>query len=181
MKEKVVAERYARALFEVAQDRREGEAVARDVEALGGILDREPSFARFLGSPQIPKESKRGLLSQVFSPLFSGTTLTFLFFVIRRRRIRALPEILEEYRRISDVEYGVQTVQMVTAVPLDGAVLERLTHSLRTWAGKQVDVVAQVNPWILGGAILRLDHRIIDGSLRRSLRNLEEGLRMSRV
>ena len=100
-----------------------------------------------------------------------------LFACCRRKGRLALgPSIASYFRELWDEQRGIARAQLRTAVALDGEQLGRITRQLSQWTGKRVQVEAELDPQLLGGAVIRIGDRLIDGSTRGRLRRLREQL-----
>jgi F-type H+-transporting ATPase subunit delta len=85
-------------------------------------------------------------------------------------------EIAAEYRRLVDIYHGVQTADIVTAVPVDEKEKKKLAESLGALVGARITIKDRVDPAIIGGIIARVDGKLLDGSTRSQLAALKRQL-----
>lgn len=181
MKKGVIAERYASALLNVAKNRVEMERVFDDLVSLKKVLSENPSLRRFLESPHITQEDKIAFVKRVFSPVMAVTSINFLLILVRKYRLFYIKEIIEEYQRLYDVAKAIQRADVITAYPLDDATTERIYNTVGRIMNRTVKLCFYINPDILGGVIVKTPNRIIDGSIKRKLRDLRYSIMALKV
>ncbi len=169
MKKRIIAERYASALLNVAKKNGEMEKVLEEMLFLKRLLAENPALRRFLESPHIIQEEKFNLVKKALSPLLTKTSINFLLLLGRKYRLLYLTEIIEEYQRLHDAEIAIQRTDVITVFPLDDALLERLHHTIERIMEKSVKLCCYIDPRIIGGIIIRTPNLIIDGSVRKQL------------
>lgn len=176
MSASAVAVNYAATLLELAardgQEERYGELLAT-VAALGA---EEEGFRSFLDTPRIPAEKKKRVLRGVFADRVPPLFLNFLLVVVDKRRQRWLPAIEAAYRDLLDKKAGRIHAAVRLAFAPDEALRTELVGALSAQLGG--DVVPQFieDDRILGGVIIRVGDRVMDGSLRRRLEDLRSTL-----
>ena len=176
MKDAIVAEHYAAALFAVARKQAAEQQTAADLQALAAIALASPRLRQFLASPNIDRPEKKNLVRSVFGGRISETLLNLIFLLIDRSRTGYLPEIAEAYRQMMLAADGVEEMQVITAVPLPEPEAEKIRRVLETRFRKKVALQDIVDPDILAGAIIRGREFLIDGSLKTRLHRLRQEL-----
>jgi F-type H+-transporting ATPase subunit delta len=176
MQETTVARNYAGALFELAQA---DAALERYVEQLGRIADlveSEKDFRLFLETPRIEPSAKKDAIREVFEGRIPDRLLRFLFVVIDKRRARILPEIADEFAGMVNEHFGRLKVDITTASEPDKALKADLKQRLGRLLDREILPRYRVNPRIIGGVIVRVGDRIMDGSIRHRLQLLRRSL-----
>jgi F-type H+-transporting ATPase subunit delta len=173
MPRKFNARRYAQAVFEIALEKNELEQWRSDLQKFVDAVSDE-AFLAVLESPKIKFEDKSRLLSRLggIDPL----VLNLVRLLIARGGVNMLPEIAAEYRRMLDEYHGIQTAEVVTAVPLDKKDKEKLAKNLGAMMDKKVVLQAEVAPEIIGGIVARVGGKLLDGSTRTKLLALKKEL-----
>jgi F-type H+-transporting ATPase subunit delta len=172
------ARRYARAVFEIALEKKELERWRYDLDKIVAAVGNE-AFLAVLESPKIKFEDKSRLLERLgnIHPL----VLNLVRLLIARGGVNMLPEIAAEYRRMLDEYHGIQTAAIVTAVPLDKREEDKLAKILGDRVGKKVVLQPAVAPEIIGGIVARVGGKLLDGSTSSRLtalkKELETGVR----
>ena len=176
-----LAERYARALLEVAEDERSGkgsdERIADELTALTQVFARGAQLTRFLESPQIPTPEKLTLLRTALEAGCARLLVNFLCLMVERHRVHELPMVIEEYLRLYHADRGIQHTAVTAARPLRAEERQGLVARLEAMTGRAIHLEVRVDAALVGGLVLRLDHRVVDGSLRRRLQELASALR----
>jgi len=108
-------------------------------------------------------------------------TLRFLELLIDKKRIAILPEIVEVFDRLMEEHRGVLRAQVYTAIALTSEAERRLKSGLDRLTGKNVMLEKRIDPYVLGGVVVHLGNRILDGSLRNGLSILSETLHRAEV
>ncbi len=168
------ARRYAEAAFEIALRDGTVEAWRRELDAAAVILG-DPTVLRALENPAIPLESRAGLVTALEATI-SRPVLNLIALMIRRGRIEALPRVAAEFRRLDDQRNGVTTAIATSATPLESAEVSALTGRLEEMTGGRVELDLRVDPSLLGGLLVRVGDRLIDGSVRGRLERLRNQL-----
>jgi F-type H+-transporting ATPase subunit delta len=181
MKQIAVAQKYARALFEASLEEGSLDRVSKDLSSLGDLEESDPAFLKFLVSPKVQTEHKLAFIHAVFGPRLAPMAVRFLELLMEKGRIAILPEIAEAFDRLSEEHEGVLRAQVYTAVALSSEAERRLKTGLDRLTGKNVVLEKRVDPHVLGGVVVHLGTRILDGSLRNGLRILSENLHHAEV
>lgn len=170
-----VAGRYASALFELAKDERQLEAVEKDMVALAGLLNESPELARMVRSPVISADDQAKAIGAIAqSAGFAPLTSNFLQVLTRARRLFALRDVVKDFREIAARFRGEVTAEVVTAHPLNEAQQAALEDALKgTAGGRNVRIETRIDPAILGGLVVKMGSRMIDSSLRTKLNSLK--------
>lgn len=174
MPRKAYARRYAQAVFEIALEKNELERWQADLQKIVGAIADE-TFLAALESPKIKIEDKAALLKKLpggISPL----AVNLVLMLIGRSGVAMVAEIAGEYQRLLDDYHGIQTADVITAVPIDDKDKEKLAEKLSALVAKKVVLKQEVDPEILGGIIARVGGKLLDGSTRSKLAALKRDL-----
>ena len=181
MRKRIISERYASALLNVAKNRGTADQVFDNLESLKKLISENASLRIFLESPHITQEDKTAFIKKVFSQSFDETAMNFLLLLVKKYRLKFLREIIEEYERLYDIERAVQKTDVITAYPLDDDTVARLRTIIESSMKKSVKMCFYVDPNILGGVIVKTPNLIIDGSIRRKLNDLSNSMTSLKV
>lgn len=169
-----LAERYARALLEIAEERRALDAVASDLRQLRAMLMASRELTRLIRSPVLSRqEQARAIAALARDAELSPLVRDFLAVVANNRRLFAVPAMIEAYLAELARRRGEVTAAVTTAQPLSSAQLEALREQLRHSVGRRVVVDARVDPRVVGGMILQVGSRMVDASVESKLRRLQ--------
>jgi F-type H+-transporting ATPase subunit delta len=169
-----LAERYAAALFDLADERRTLDEVASDLRQLRAMLAASADLARLVRSPILTRgEQGKAIATLAERAGFSLLVRDFLAVVAKNRRLFAVPAMIEAYLEKLAERRGEVTAEVVAARPLSEAQLTRLSDQLRRSVGRRVSVDTRVDPGLIGGMIVKVGSRMVDGSLRSKLQRLQ--------
>ena len=174
MTEGSLARRYTRALFQLAREVGQEEAVGSEVEQFYADYSRS-DLQSVLSNPAFPVEMRRHVFDQVArSEGLSSLTLRFLSLLLERDRLSHLAGIVSCYRRLLNDAKGRVDAKVVSGTALEPALVERLRGQLRAISGKEVILQQVIDPDLLGGLQVELEGKIYDGSLRTQLENMKQ-------
>ena len=173
-----LAERYAAALFDLADEQHALDAVAGDLRELRAMLQTSPDLVRLLRSPVLSRDEQGRAIAAISERAgLSELTRDFLGVVARNRRLFATPEMIEAYLAKLAERRGEITAEVTAAQPLNEAQQNTLAEELRRAIGRRVTVDIRVDPSLLGGMIVKVGSRMIDGSLKSRLQRLQLAMR----
>jgi len=170
----VIAERYATALFELAEGQGSLDLVAGDLKALKSMIRESADLATLLDSPVLTRaEQARAMSALAQAAQFSGLTANFLGLVAKNRRLTALLGMIDAYLARLSAKRGERSAKVCSAVPLNQAQQDALSQTLQTIYNGPVAVEAVVDPSLLGGMVVQVGSRMVDSSLRTKLQHLK--------
>ncbi len=176
-----IATRYAQALFETAKQEGQLEETLTQLTFIGRLLDGEPDLRAFLLNPDVEPDDTIGVLDRALKGGWSELVQSFVRMVISLGRADYLQQIAAAFQAIVDEEQGRLRAVARSARPLPEALLARLRTTLAQHERKEIELATELDPALLGGVQIRLDHRLIDGSIRRQLDDLHQRLTSIRV
>jgi len=166
-----IARPYARAAFEGAQANKR---LAPWSEALhvAAVVVNDPRVRTLLGNPHVTPEELAQLLSSIAGPGLGQQGINFVRTLAANRRLGYLPEIARQFDTLKDAAEGVADVAVTSAAALDEARRTRIAAALERRLKRRVRVHCEVDPKLVGGAVLRSGDLVIDGSLRTRLERI---------
>ena len=173
-----LAGRYASALFGLARDERQIDAVGRSLDSLDRALVESPDFAALIASPMVSRDEAGKALAAVGDGLkLDPLTANFLGVLARNGRKSALKDVIRTFRRLAADHRGETTAEVVTAHPLKDDQVAALKAQLRSRAGRDVTIDASVDPAILGGIKIKMGSQMIDASIQTKLNRLATAMK----
>jgi F-type H+-transporting ATPase subunit delta len=172
---KSAARRYAEAAFEVAMRDNALDAWRNDLDAAAAVVADERA-GRALANPSIPLETRLSVAQATFGRLVGPKVMNLIGLMLRRGRIDELPRLAVEFRRLDDQRQGITRATAISASSLTPDEVGALTERLERSAGGRVALDTEVDPSLLGGLVVRLGDRLIDGSVRSRLERLRNQL-----
>ncbi len=169
------ARRYAEAAFQVAMRDDTLETWRSELEAASEIAGDERSLV-ILANPAVPMERRVETLQRLLGRHVSQPVMNLIQRLLRRGRIEDLPRVAAEFRRLDDQRQGITQATATSAAPLTPDEVRALTQSLEGSTRGRIELEIQVDPSLLGGLIVRVGDRLIDGSVRGRLERLRTQL-----
>jgi F-type H+-transporting ATPase subunit delta len=169
------ARRYAEAAFEVGLRDGTVETWRSELDAAGEIAS-DDRVGRALANPAIPLETRTKQADAAFSKVVSAPVLNLIGLMLRRGRIEQLPRVAAEFRRLDNDRQGITLATATSAAPLTQDEIRDITARLERLTGGRIELDVQVDPSLLGGLVVRVGDRLIDGSVRGRLERLRNQL-----
>ncbi len=176
MQETTVARSYAEALFELAQADDAAELYAVELGQIVQLIESEADFRLFFETPRVELGEKKRVLREVLEGKIPERLLHFLLVVVDKRRQRVLPEIAVEFSKLVDQQLGRLQVDVTMAEEPDAKARASINKHLDTLFGMEVLPRFRADPRIIGGVVVRVGDRMMDGSIRHRLQGLRRSL-----
>jgi F-type H+-transporting ATPase subunit delta len=177
----VLARRYARALLDLAQRRKDLKETHQDLESVARIFERDPRVRRLFEAPNISRAEKESFLEKRWKPKLNKNVYGLMVVLLRRRRYDHLVAIAAEFHKLAEEAQGITRAVVRTAVAISDRQADALTRALNRRTGMKVILSREVDPALIGGVALSLDHKVIDGSLATELWRIRRKLREARI
>jgi F-type H+-transporting ATPase subunit delta len=170
-----LAGRYASALFDLARDEKQIDAVSRSLDSLNQALADSREFGQLVASPLVDRDEAAKAFSAIGNKLgLDPVTANFLGVLARNGRKGQLAQVNRPSRRLAADHRGETTAEVISAHPLTDDQVASLKTRLKARAGRDVTIDARTDPAILGGLIVKLGSEMIDGSLKTKLNRLAQ-------
>ncbi|MDG5750728.1 MULTISPECIES: F0F1 ATP synthase subunit delta [Qipengyuania] len=173
-----LAGRYASALFDLASEAGTVTAVESDLEKLEAGLHESPELAALTTNPKISRAAAEKALWGVSAIMgLSELTQNFLGVLAQNRRLSQLPQVIRAFRAIAAAQRGEVTAEVTSAHALTDAQLADLKTKLTAREGRTVKLSTKVDPELLGGLVVTIGSKRIDGSIRTRLNSLSQAMK----
>lgn len=169
MRPSTIARNYAEALFTAGERSGDSSRFADLIEGVGGAMEADERIRLTLESPRFPKPVKQALLTKALTGKAPPAFIAFLGAVIKRNRQSLLPTIAREYLSLVDTKFNRVHAGVTVARKPDAELQQLIKERLSQYMAKDVIPHFREDPAILGGVIVRVGDRILDGSLRRKM------------
>jgi len=163
--------RYAEAAFQIADRDDAIDAWLTALDAAAEAVSDEHTI-RVLQNPAIPVEERERVLASALPSDVPPPARNLVLLLLHRRRIDLLPQVAREYRAIYNKRQGITTALVSSAAPLEADETRAVTRQLEEMTSGKVEIQFAVDPGLLGGIVIRVGDRLIDGSLRGRLERL---------
>jgi F-type H+-transporting ATPase subunit delta len=176
-----VARPYAKALFDLATAQRKLAAWSDALGAAAAVVSDEAA-ERALANPALDDRTRVELVASVAAAIKGGELLSagegknLLSLLAENNRLAALPEIAAQFDALKAQAENKVNVTVTAAIPVDGALADKIKTALQQKLGRAVELTLEVDASLIGGAIIRADDMVIDGSVRTRLQQLTDKL-----
>jgi len=173
-----LAGRYATALFGLARDEKQIDAVTRSLATVEAAIAESPDLRALATSPLIDRVDA-GRAMRAVTPTLGIDPFTgkFLGVLADNGRLRELKAVIKTFRQLAAQHRGETTAEVTSARALDDSQMAALKSNLKARLGRDVAVEARVDPEILGGIIVRHGSQMIDASIRTKLNTLAQAMK----
>ena len=171
-----VAQRYALALIDLAEESNQLDLVMKDLELIIEAYKSSRDLQLFLESPIIREEKKKQILREIFRGRISATTMKFLELLAEKNREGIVPDVVRQFRHLRNGRLGIVEAVVTSAVELTKTQRQDLERQLERYTGKKVDAEYLIDPAVKGGFVVRIGDTVLDASVRRQLELLREKL-----
>lgn len=169
----LIAERYASALYELADEAKALDQVAADLKALKAMMASSADLVRLIRSPVLGRSDQaKAVMALAQKAGFHDLTGRFVGTLAANRRLFALASVTEAFLAELARRRGEATADVTSAVPLTPSQTAALEEALRSVVGSKVTFDLKVDRSLIGGLVVRVGSRMIDTSLATKLRRL---------
>ncbi len=168
-----LAKEYGTALFHLAAEESCVDACAASLGTVKDALDGNPDYVALLSAPSIPKQERLALLDEAFKDI-APTVLSFVKLLCEKGRLSSFSECKEEFDALHAESKRIVNAKVTSAVPLTDAQKAALLDKLQAMDGRTVSADYHLDASLLGGVVVELDDRVLDGSLKQQIRKLKE-------
>jgi len=174
---KLVSKTYGDALFEVAVEEGKLDTILEEVEAVLKVLKEDKEYISLLAHPRISVEEKRSMAEEVFKGRVSDELTGFIVTIVEKGRITEIEDILSYFvSRVWD-EKKIGAVRVTSASALSDRQKKEIEKKLsRTTSYAQFCIDYTVNPALIGGLVIQIGDRVVDGSVKTKLENMAKEL-----
>ena len=166
--------RHAQAVLRIALETGQFERWQSDLQIMAEVL-QDAAMVSLLENPRVSQPRKTEVLLAALRGVAPGA-LNLARLLVARNRLRMIPSLVAEYSRLVHAHKGVVEADVVTAIPIGDGEEARIGRDLAAITGKTVMLGVEVDPRIMGGLVVRVGDKLIDGSVRTRLQELRRSL-----
>lgn len=178
MAKSTYSKRYSQAVFRIALDSKELNRWQSDLRKIASLVNDAALFA-LLENPEVSFDDKAKVLSERLGDI-NPLALKLVSLLVTKGKLGMIGDIADEYQRLVDNYRGIEgaeVAEVTTAIPLDDEDKLKLAQRLTSLVGKPVVLKPKVDPSLIGGLIIRVGDKLIDGSIRSKLLSLKRDLK----
>lgn len=167
---------YTRALLEIALVENQLDQVEEDLLAVGSALKSNLELKEVLAGDKVPAYKKKEILTAIFGEKLLPVVMNFIFLIIDEGREELLGSLAQEFSKKAYAARNVAQAEIITAVPIDEELQADIGKRLAQIFKKEIEVKSRVDKSIVGGLVIKVEGKVIDGSVRHQLESLRETL-----
>ncbi len=170
---KSASAQYANALADIALEQGAAEPALKQLGEFGAAFAESAELRTFLESPEVTREAKHGVIEKLSARMgVSKIIRNFLFVMVDNQRTSLLPDTLKVFQKVIRQRQGIAEAAVSSATNLNEAQKKQLLQTLERLTGKKIQATYELEPELLGGAVVRIGDTIYDGSVRSRLNEL---------
>jgi F-type H+-transporting ATPase subunit delta len=170
-----IARRYAGAIFDIGLKQKTLDRTLADVQEIADLFSKR-ILAYLLREPKIPAERKESAIRQGLASEVLPTSLNLALLVVQRGLVDLMPNIARELNQLVLDYKNEARAEVITAAQMDESQRSQVQRALERMTGKKIQLETRVQPNILGGVVARVGDQVIDGSVERRLKLLQQQL-----
>jgi len=174
MKQSRLANRYAKALFELALELKKLDQIGADMALISQTINENRELENMLKSPVIKLEKKEAIMTQIFGKKTDPVSLRFMILVAKKSREEYLAYFAEEFTAIYKDYQGLIDAWVTTSYEIEEEIRTNILALLKDISGKTIILHENVNAELLGGFVAKVGDYQYDTSIRTSMRKLKE-------
>ena len=178
MKQSILAQRYAKAIFTIGQDQDKYEEYLEVLQGASALYTETPEVADALTNPLYPMEVKEKVMTDVVASMGVDEVMgNFLNLLVQKKRAEILPEIADAYKAMVDEAKNISHGSVISAVELSDELKNNIQAVLEKLTGKKVELTTSVDPSIVGGMVAKVGDLVLDGSIKTQLAGLKDSIK----
>ncbi len=168
------AKRYSQAIFQIALEKNELERWQKDLQKIAALA-RNTELVEAIDNPRFSLEQKSKLLKNQLKDI-NPLAMNLVLILTNLGRFKVISEIYTDYQTLKDEHQGVEKAEVTTSVPLDENERQKLTVLLQSITSKKIVLEEKIDTAVIGGLVVRVGGKIVDGSTHTQLDLLRENL-----
>ncbi|MBI4744296.1 MAG: F0F1 ATP synthase subunit delta [Actinobacteria bacterium] len=175
MKTSEIAHAFAFALFQIAKTENKLDLVEDELNEIRDVISSNLELKKVISGPTISKEKKKAVCGEILKD-FSPITINWLYILIDLEKENMLSSIIDDYSKLAYSVRKRAIAKVITAIPLSEEQSKKIAERLSSVSKKNITLREIVDPSIIGGIVVYMDGRVIDGSIRHQLDALHQKL-----
>ncbi len=172
----VVGRRYSNALYSLALEEGQIENIKENSDLVIKSLKGNEEFEDIIKHPRISNKEKEELINKVFNNELHETLKGLISILIKKGRSGEIINTLEMYNELVKKHNNIIDAKIVSSVKLSEERIEQIKDKLSNNLNKEVQVEVEIDESLIGGLLIRVDGRIIDGTIKKRLEDIRSGL-----
>lgn len=167
---------YGGSLYELAAEEQLTETIMQQMIEIRQLFWDNPDYVRLLLEPSISKDERTGLIETAFGAQAERYLINFMKLLCERNLLGEFPDCVNEFVRRFNADHGITEAYVTSAVALTQEQKQALAEKLGKITGKKVNIVAKVDPSVVGGLRVEIEGKLYDGTVSTRLSGLSRKL-----
>ncbi|MFZ5943921.1 MAG: F0F1 ATP synthase subunit delta [Bacillota bacterium] len=176
MNNKTVAKRYAQALLQIAQEKNAVDLYEKELNDVLASINADDHLKHIWFSERILIDDKKQVFKELYANNLSEIISNFLYVLIDKNREEFLPDIFREFKKLADISRNIIDAEVRSAAALTDKDFNELQAKLSSMTGKNVRMKVEIDPGLIGGLIVKIGDKVIDGSVIKRLSIMKKNL-----
>lgn len=173
-----VVGRYIKALLDLTEEAKVTQKVVEDFTRFRALLDESADLRYLVKSPVFSAKEQVAALNAVLQEAgISGLAAQFISFVAAKHRLNRLPEMLAFFEHEAVISRGFVFADAVFAAAPSKEVVSKISALIKDVTQKDVSLETSIDPELIGGVVIKIGSRMVDGSIRSKLNSLRQKMK----
>lgn len=169
-----IGKEYGAALFMLGCENHAKQEYAEALACAATIFKENPIYMEFLSSPNISMEERLCAIDEAFAASFPDEVVSYLKLLCEKGRFHCFEESVAEYKKLLDTSEHISEACVTSVVPLTDEQKSRLKEKLEKLCKNHVTVKYAIDATLMGGIVIEVDGKVLDGSLRHRLNEVKD-------
>ena len=170
----LVDKRYAEALINVSVEKNAIDLYQNELTAVSELFRNESGLQAFLLNPKNRVDTKKAVITEIFSGRIEQELLNMLFLLLDKNRLGRLHGISLEYIRMADEKRRILNITITTAIPITRLQIDIISEKFRKlYNSSSAKTVVEIDPTLVGGVKVAIGDKLYDGSIKGNLSRLQ--------
>ena len=176
MNNKGMTKKYARALYNVAVQKKDVKEVSNRINYIANVMKAVPEFSQLLQTHRVSTENKINILKNVLKDNVSSLEIELISDILENNNILILSDIAKHFEYLVETDSNLVNMTITSATELSAEEVEYIHSNIESQLNKKVDVRTEINKSLIGGVRLRVGNIVIDNTISRRLDMLKNTL-----
>jgi F-type H+-transporting ATPase subunit delta len=174
MLDSIIAERYAKSLFDLSLEKGKLEQVRKDMDLMVDVCLNNRDFRQMLISPVIRPDKKSAVMDDVFAGKIEAISKQFYHLLCQKRREKYLEGIAKQFIAKYKKYHNILVIEIRSAAPLSKELRDKIVAIIETRSKGTVELVELIDTKLIGGFIVSDEGRRYDASLTTTIKKLKK-------
>lgn len=171
-----IADRYAEAVLDIAEEKECLDFVKNDIKTVVETFKVNKNLQQFIEHPLVPVKDKKEVVESIFDNKISPYVINLIKLLLDRNRMFIFEAINESFKKLFNKRFNIALVEVTTAIEIDENIKESLKNKLGEMLSKHIELTTKIDPEIIAGVVIKVEDKVIDGSINACLENIKKQL-----